>query len=87
MSFGDLAQTFGLEIALLIIAVIAFWRGWVVPGWLYKQMVAENRELRRVAYGGTRAGERSARVAERAVNALAGRKVANDDGLDTDHPE
>ena len=71
MGFGELAQTFGLPLAMAFIGILAFWRGWVVPGWLYKELKAEARELRRVAYGGTRVGERSARVAERAVDALA----------------
>lgn len=81
-----MVHTFGLPITLLIFAVLAFWRGWVVPGWLYADLRAEVRELRRVLYGSARVAERTARVTERAVDALARTKQPHTHGAD-DAPE
>jgi hypothetical protein len=67
----ELVQTFGLPIGMALFAVLALVIGWVVPGWLYREVRADNRDLRRVLYGTTRVSERAARTAERAVGVIA----------------
>lgn len=74
MGFLELVQTFGLPVGGLIFAVMAFYFDWVVSGKRYREVVRQRDQLLRVALGSTRAGERNANVAERAMG-IAGALV------------
>lgn len=73
MNFWEIADKYGLEIAMLVFGVLALYFDIVVSGRRYRAIRRQRDQLLRLALSGTRASERSARVAERAIDALAPR--------------
>jgi len=49
---------------LLMVALLGAYRGWWVPGWLYRQLREDYERARDLAEGGTNLTERALRRAE-----------------------
>lgn len=83
MDLWTLVEQFGLPIGMLLFAVTAYHFDLIVSGSRYREVRRQRDQLLRLAVSGTRVGERSASVAERALDALASQKDA-DDGAGSD---
>lgn len=84
MSIWEIINTFGWPIGSLIVAVMAYHFEWIVSGKRFRRVERERERLLRVALGTTRVGERSASVAQRALDVLARQKGEADDDDDGD---
>lgn len=67
MDIWEIADKYGLPIAMLVFAVTALYFDLVVSGRRYREVRRERDQLLRLALSGLRAGERNANVAERAL--------------------
>lgn len=84
MDFWDVADKYGLPIALLLFGVLALYFDVVVSGARYRKVTRERDQLLRLCLGISRSSDRTAVVAKRAIDLVAGRTEgeAPDDGLD-----
>lgn len=64
---------FGLPLLL----VVAFIKGWIVPGFIYEQVRVSEREFRELAYRGTELSKRMDEAA-RALAAETARRLATE---------
>lgn len=45
-----------------LVGIFAFYKKWIVPGWLYRDTVAEKNEWKDAALRGTRVAERAVSI-------------------------
>lgn len=84
MDIWEIADRYGLPIAMLMFGIVALYFDMVVSGRRYREMRRQRDQLLRLALSGTRVGERGASVAERALNALARHEGEADDDAGPD---
>lgn len=67
MDFLDLLQRYGLPLAALVIVTVAFVRGDIVPGYVYKEALGQRDRALDAAERLVNAAEVAATLAERTV--------------------
>lgn len=67
MSYGELMQAIqaGGALAVLVIGVFAFLKGWIVPKWVYDSKVLESDEWKNLSKDGITAIRTAVEVVER----------------------